>query len=127
MPTARSAKKPQGIRRAFTLQLKPNAFARYKKYHDEIWPELVEEIERCGIAQITTFRSGSQLFLYSEIYDPEAWTRLWSSRIHDEWAECMKPLMRFGADGKVAAGPVEEIFHVETAAGTLKRRAPSRT
>ena len=51
--------KPVGpIRRAFTLRLKPESFAKYKHYHDNIWPELVREIEACGIAQITTFENG---------------------------------------------------------------------
>ena len=118
MSALTTRKKPQAIRRAFTMRLKPNSFAEYKRYHDEIWPELVMEIESCGIAQITTFESNEQLFLYSEIYDEKAWDNLWNSKIHDKWSECMTPLMRFGADGKVDAGPLREIFHLETSAGT---------
>ena len=105
------------IRRAFTMRLKPGSFAEYKHYHDNIWPELVREIEACGIAQITTFENDLQLFLYSEIYDEKAWDKLWSSKIHDKWALSMEPLMQFRADGKVDAGPLREIFHLETAAG----------
>ncbi|MBI1842694.1 MAG: L-rhamnose mutarotase [Verrucomicrobia bacterium] len=115
-----SRKKP--IRCAFTLRLKPGAFDEYKRYHDTIWPELVREIEKCGIAQITTFESDLQLFLYSEIYNKKAWDRLWSSRIHDKWAEFMRPLMRFKADGKVDSGPLQLIFHLQTAAGKAKRK-----
>ena len=36
------------IRRAFTLRLKPGALAEYKEKHDNIWPELVAEIESAG-------------------------------------------------------------------------------
>ena len=117
MKSARQPKDARMIRRAFTLRLKPGSFAKYKHYHDNIWPELVREIEKSGIAQITTFANDLQLFLYSEIYDKKGWDKLWSSKIHDEWAECMKPLMQFRADGKVEAGPLREIFHLETAAG----------
>ena len=116
MKTAKGKKPTRVIRRAFTLCLKPGSFAKYKRYHDNIWPELVREIESSEIAQITTFANGLQLFLYSEIYDKKGWDKLWSSRIHDEWAECMKPLMQFRPDGKVDAGPLREIFHLETAA-----------
>lgn len=115
------------IRRAFTLRLKPGAFAKYKHYHDNIWPELVREIESSGIAQITTFADDLQLFLYSEIYDPKGWDKLWNSRIHDEWAECMKPLMQFRADGKVDAGPLSEVFHLETAAGEPRPKSAPRS
>src|SRR5258706_3933336 len=91
---------PAVTRRAFTMRLKPGSFDEYKKYHDNIWPELVREIEKSGIAQITTFENEMQLFLYSEIYDEKAWDRLWISKIHDKWSESMGPLMQFGADGK---------------------------
>ena len=110
------------IRRAFTLRLKPGSFAKYKHYHDNIWPELVREIEKSGIAQITTFADDLQLFLYSEIYDQQGWDKLWSSKIHDKWAECMKPLMQFRTDGKVDAGPLCEIFHLATAAGNPRKK-----
>src|SRR5262249_51645999 len=75
--TRRSKTKNSVIHCAFTMRLKPDSFAQYKKYHDHIWPELVREIERAGIAQITTFESNLQLFLYSEIYDQKAWDKLW--------------------------------------------------
>jgi L-rhamnose mutarotase len=104
------------------MRLKPASFAKYKKYHDNIWPALVREIEDSGIAQITIFESNLQLFLYSQIYDKKAWDKLWSSKIHDRWGECMEPLMQFGADGKVDAKPLREIFHLETAAGRGKTK-----
>ena len=122
------SKKPQKqaapIRRAFTLRLKPGSFAKYKDYHDHIWPELVREIEECGIAEITTFENNLQLFLYSEIYNENAWDRLWNSKIHDKWAKCMEPLMQFRSDGKVDAGPLTEIFRLQTAAGKPAKPRP---
>ena len=58
------------IRCAFTMRLKPGALDEYRRHHDEVWPELVAEIEKSGIASITTFRNGDDLFLFSEIRDP---------------------------------------------------------
>jgi L-rhamnose mutarotase len=105
------------IRRAFTMKLKPGALAEYKQRHDQIWKELVAEIERCGIAQITTFEADPVLFLYSEIRDPDAWNRIWRTKIHDEWAKGFHHLLAFRPDGKVDAGELREIFHLETGAG----------
>ena len=127
MKSTKRQKNARPIRRAFTLRLKPGSFAKYKHYHDNIWQELVREIEKSGIAQITTFADDLQLFLYSEIFDQKGWDKLWSSKIHDEWAECMKPLMQFRADGKVDAGPLNEIFHLETAAGKPAKKAKTKT
>ena len=106
------------IRRAFTMRLKPGGLAEYRRNHDAIWPELVEEIERQGIAQITIFENDPVLFLYSEISDEAAWDRLWASETHDRWAEVMNPLMEFRADGVVDSTEVREVFHLETAAGS---------
>ena len=104
------------IRRAFTLRLKPGALAEYKQRHDEIWPELVAEIERSGIATMTAFNTGDTIFYYSEIRDADAWDRLWHTEVHDRWGEAFKPLMDFDENGIVAAGDLTEIFHLETGA-----------
>ena len=107
------------IRRAFTMRLKEGSFTEYKDHHDTIrtkWPALVAEIERSGIASITTFHNGLTLFLYSEIKDEEAWMRLWNSDVHREWAKLMEPLMHLRDDGIVDAGELTEIFHLETPA-----------
>jgi L-rhamnose mutarotase len=104
------------IRRAFTMRLKPGGLAEYRRNHDAIWPELVAEIERQGIAQITIFEHDPVLFLYSEITDEEAWDRLWHTAIHDKWCEIMNPLMEFNDEGIVDSSEVREVFHLETAA-----------
>jgi L-rhamnose mutarotase len=102
------------IRQAFTLRLKPGALAEYKERHDNIWPELVEEIERSGIATMTAFEADPVIFYYSEIADPEAWNRLWATEIHDRWAEAFQPLIDFKEDGSLDTGTLQEIFHLET-------------
>ncbi len=102
------------IRRAFTLRLEPGALAKYKEHHDNIWPELVAEIEKTGIGQMTAFVADPVVFYYSEIRDEDAWDKLWHTEVHDRWSELMKPLMAFNAEGIVDAGELTEIFHLET-------------
>jgi L-rhamnose mutarotase len=107
------------IRRAFAMRLKAGKLAEYRHFHDNIWPELVAEIERCGIASMTIFENDPLLFLYSEIHDKDAWDRLWHTKIHDRWsAEAMNPLLFFRDDGLVDAGELREIFHLETPGAT---------
>jgi L-rhamnose mutarotase len=105
------------IRRAFTMRLQPGGLAEYRQHHADIWADLVAEIERQGIAQITIFERDPVLFLYSEIADEEAWDRLWASEVHGRWGEVMDPLMEFGPDGIVASSELTEVFHLHTAAG----------
>jgi L-rhamnose mutarotase len=120
------------IRRAFTMRLKPGSLAEYTRHHANVWPELVAEIQRSGIAQITTFQRGLDLFLYSEIRDSKAWDRLWSSKIHGRWAKIMEPLMHLTKAGIVDAGELTEIFHLETPQAAKKplksaKKASTRT
>ncbi len=102
------------IRRAFTLTLKPGALATYKDKHDKIWPELVAEIKRQGIAEMTAYEADPVIFYYSEIQDEGAWERLWATDIHDRWADAFKDLIAFREDGSLASGDLREIFHLET-------------
>ena len=111
------------IRRAFTMRLKPGAMAEYRKHHDEIWPELVEEVRRSGIATITTFEADPVLFLFSEITDLEAWNKLWTSDVHRRWGEVMEPLMHF-KDGIVDFGELREIFRLDT--GLKKKKGKKK-
>ncbi len=104
------------IRRAFTMRLKPGGLAEYKRHHDGIWRELVDEIHGQGIAQITIFEADPVLFLYSEIRDEAAWERLWHSEIHDKWGLIMDPLMEMRDDGIVDSSELNEVFHLETGA-----------
>ena len=64
------------IRKAFLLKLKPGALDDYIYWHDNIWPELQQEIARQGIAEISLFQVDEMIFLHSRVIDPEAWTRL---------------------------------------------------
>lgn len=102
------------IRRAFTMRLKPGSLAEYRRHHDNIWPELVEEIEKSGIASITIFENDPILFLFSEIHDEEAWDKLWHSEVHDRWGEVMQPLMEFNEEGIVDSSELREVFHLDT-------------
>jgi L-rhamnose mutarotase len=104
------------IRKAFTLRLKPGGLAEYIRRHDEIWAELVAEIEKSGIAEITIFENDPIIFLYSEIYDESAWDRLWNSEVHLRWAESTQSLMYFDENGIAESSPVREIYHLETGA-----------
>ena len=109
------------IRRAFTMRLQPGKLAEYQDFHDNVWPELVAEIERSGIATMTIFENDPVLFLYSEIVDENAWDKLWHTKIHDKWSEeAMNPLMFFRDDGIVDSSSLQEIFHLETKAAAKR-------
>ena len=104
------------IRKAFTLRLKPGALDEYVRRHDEIWPEMVAEIEKSGIKVMDAFHQDGTIFYYSEVEDEGSWQRLWDSAVHDRWAEHFKPLIAFREDGTLDTGDCTEVWRLETGA-----------
>jgi L-rhamnose mutarotase len=102
------------IRHAFTMRLKPDGLAQYKQQYDSIWPELVAQLERSGIASITTFQRDLDLFLVSEIADEAAWDTLWNSEVYKRWTAMLEPLMHVRPDGVIEMGELTEVFHIST-------------
>lgn len=105
------------LRHAFTMKLRPGAFAEYKRLHDNLWPDLFAEIERSGIGTMTIFEGGPEdLFLYSEVRDEEGWKQLWASEVHQRWSAALRPLFVLKEDGTPDVGELREIFHIRTSA-----------
>lgn len=104
------------IRKAFLLKLKPGALDEYIHWHDNIWPELQEAIANHGIAEITLYQIDDTIVLVSEVADPDAWEKLWSSDIHKRWGELMNPLMHYHDDGVIDSRELREIWHFEPGA-----------
>lgn len=102
------------IRRAFAMRLKPGGLEGYVKHHSELWQEMKDEIERAGIAQITIFENDPQLFLYSEIRDPDAWDKLWATEVHGRWGELMNQFMEIVEGGAPDAVELRQIFNLES-------------
>ena len=103
------------IRVAFTMRLKPGGLAEYRRHHCSIWPELVAELERAGIRNMTIFENDPVLFLYSEVEDEGSWERLWSTETHERWGQLMEPLMALKDGGSHDSTTLREVFHVEPA------------
>jgi L-rhamnose mutarotase len=117
------------IRRAFTMRLKEGAFPAYERHHKNVWPELVREIEKSGVASMSIFRSGDRLFVFSEVIDNKTWERLWRSDIHAKWGQVMDPLLFINPDGMIDAGELSEVYHLSTKAGkkpTVVARRPKK-
>jgi L-rhamnose mutarotase len=104
------------IRRAFTMRLKPGGLDGYREHHENIWRELVDEIERSGIAQITIFENDPMLVLYSEVRDAQAWDRLWATEVHSRWGAIMNEYMAVDDTGAPEFSELREVFHLEPAA-----------
>ena len=86
-------------RLCFTFQIRPGTEAEYKKRHDEIWPELSQDIRNAGMLNYSIFRYGLTLFGYFEAEDLDATlATLLKSDANRRWGEYMAPIMKSEID-----------------------------
>jgi L-rhamnose mutarotase len=90
-------------------QLKPECLERYRHYHDNIWPGLMDSYRRSGVSHISCFLSGLTLVVYLEYDDhypiplsPE------DKALQDKWLSLMHPMK----DPAYQIENFEEIFNM---------------
>ncbi|WP_421952935.1 L-rhamnose mutarotase [Pelagibacterium sp.] len=84
---------------AWVLGVRPGYEEEYKRRHDDIWPELVEDIRAAGLRNYNIFRHGLTLIGYFETDDLKASiAALAESDANRRWNEYMAPIMKIEAD-----------------------------
>jgi L-rhamnose mutarotase len=60
---------PVSRRFCFTLDLKnnPDLIAEYKRYHEKIWPEIIESIHSSGIEDMEIYLLGTRMFMVMDV------------------------------------------------------------
>jgi len=58
-------------RYTFALDLKddPTMIKEYERYHEQVWPEIIESIKNSGIIKLEIYRAGNRLFMIMETED----------------------------------------------------------
>ena len=100
------------MRRAFTMQLKPNCVELYKLRHDEIWPELVLLLTDYGIRDYHIYLASNQLTLFATCKVPENFDeeKLASEPVMRKWWDFMADLMLVKNDNEPVPEPMTHLF-----------------
>ncbi len=99
----------------FTFALKPGTEEEYKRRHDEIWPELVEEIQAAGIRNYSLFRRGLQITAYAECH-PDAATsfgKVGASEANVRWAKWFDDVIERLTDEQGNLFRADEVWHLD--------------
>ena len=82
-------------RYCLTLDLKddPALIAEYRRYHDEIWPEIVKSIKDSGIENMEIYLLSTRMFMIMEVnerfsFETKASSDESNPRVH-EWEQVM--------------------------------------
>jgi L-rhamnose mutarotase len=86
-----------GKRFGLTLQLRDdaNAIAEYRRYHQDVWPEVTAELRAIGIERMFIYLLGRRLFQYIETtdaFDPRDLPRLNDNPRYAEWDRLMRTM-----------------------------------
>ena len=103
------------IRNAFTMKLKKGYEAEYKKRHDEIWPELADELKRAGISDYSIFfdEKTGVLFAVQKLTGDNTADSLPERAVMKRWWDYMADLMEVNPDNSPVCVPLEEVFHMD--------------
>lgn len=103
------------IRKASIMFVYKDKFEEYKRRHDEIWPEMVEELKAHGAHNYSIFleKETGKLFAYLEIEDEDKWNKMAETDICKKWWEYMAPLMKTNPDRSPVSVTLNELFYLE--------------
>jgi len=103
------------IRKAFIMKVYPNKHEEYEKRHNEIWPEMLEELRKHGGRNYSIFldKDTNQLLGYVEIEDEEKWNQMPKTEINQKWWDYMKDIMETNPDNSPITKDLKEVFHMD--------------
>jgi L-rhamnose mutarotase len=102
------------IRKAFVMTVYPDKHDEYEKRHNEIWPEMVQELHKHGARNYSIFldKETNKLFGYLEIEDEEKWSKMAETEINQKWWSFMEPVMETNPDKSPVSIELKEVFHM---------------
>ena len=84
---------------AFRLRVKPERLAEYKQLHQDIWPDLLNDMRAASIRNYSIFADGPELFGYLECDDWDAAAdALARSDANRRWQELMSDFLATPVD-----------------------------
>ena len=101
----------------FLLKVKEAKIGEYKKHHEQVWPEMLDALQRTGWGNYSLFmREDGLLFGYFEAAESfeVSLNGMSKEAINDKWQEFMAPYfedMAGAADENMIE--LEEVFHLD--------------
>ena len=104
------------IRYGQLIGVKPEMLEEYKRYHAEVWPEVLQKITQCNIRNYSIFYKDNMLFAYFEYVGDDFESdmeKMAADPKTQEWWEIMMPMqspVESRREGEWWAA-MEEVFH----------------
>ena len=97
------------------MKLKKGFEDEYRRRHDEIWPELKEELAGAGISDYSIYLDEKTLtlFAFQKLSDDNTADELPNSPVVRKWWDYMADVMEYNPDNTPVAMPLKEVFHMD--------------
>jgi L-rhamnose mutarotase len=97
------------------MKLYPGCEKEYRKRHDEIWPEMEQELTQAGIHDYTIFldRETHTLFAFQKLEENHTADDLPKRDVVKRWWYYMKDIMETNSDGSPVITDLKEVFHLD--------------
>ncbi|CAI1644335.1 L-rhamnose mutarotase [Serratia proteamaculans] len=103
------------IRKAFVMQVNPDAHQEYQRRHAPIWPELAQTLKQHGAHHYSIFLDSgrSLLFAVVDIESEARWQAVAATEVCQRWWLSMRELMPSHADNSPVSEVLTEVFYLE--------------
>jgi len=102
------------IRKAFVMQVNPDAHEEYQRRHSPIWPELEAELKAHGAHNYSIFLDEKRhlLFGFVEIESEARWNAVAETEVCQRWWKHMADVMPSNADNSPVTDELKEVFYL---------------
>ncbi|TCV96918.1 L-rhamnose mutarotase [Biostraticola tofi] len=102
------------IRKAFVMQVNPDAHDEYQRRHNPIWPELEQTLKSHGAHHYQIFldKKRNLLFASVEIESEARWNAVAQTEICQRWWKHMTDVMPANADHSPKSDELLEVFYL---------------
>jgi len=100
------------------IGVRPEHFERYRKYHSEVWPDVLKMIEKCNIRNYSIFYKDNMLYAYFEYTGTDYaadMAKMAADPTTQKWWSVMEPMqepVKTRKPGEWWAN-MEEVFHTD--------------
>ncbi len=100
---------------AFTMKLKTGYAEEYKRRHDEIWPELVQELSKAGVYDYSIYfdEKTNMLFAVQKLTNSNTADQLPQTDIMRKWWNYMSDIMEVNPDKSPVVKELREVFYMD--------------
>jgi L-rhamnose mutarotase len=105
-------------RHGAVIRVRPEKLEEYKRYHANVWPEVLKTIRKCNIRNYSIFHKDGYLFAYFEYHGRDFkadMDKMAADPKTQEWWAIMKP-MQIPLETRARDewwAEMEEVFHTD--------------